>query len=274
MSKYFEGWYLKHQKAGSTISFIPGRTDHSAFIQIITSDRSYHVFYPLNEYECSKDIRVGNSEFSENGIRVHINDENINAYGEISYSNQTPIKYDIMGVFKYFPMECYHGVISMRHELDGFIHLNGEAMDFTKGIGYIEMDRGTSFPKSYVWVQCNDFDESCSIMASIADIPFFGVHFNGCICIVNYKDKEYRMATYLGVKIECYNEKRVVLKQRSLRLEIDIIRNDGHMLYAPCQGDMIKTIHESVSCEARFTFYIHDRMLFDLKSNHASFEFV
>ena len=77
-----------------------------------------------------------------------------------------------MGPFKYFPMECRHGIISMRHTLEGRLKLNGKEIDFTNGLGYIEKDSGRSFPSSYVWVQANDFDEPCSIMASVADIPF------------------------------------------------------------------------------------------------------
>ena len=36
-----------------------------------------------------------------------------------------------------------------------------------QGLGYAEKDSGTSFPRSYLWMQCNDFSEPCSVMVSI-----------------------------------------------------------------------------------------------------------
>ena len=47
---------------------------------------------------------------------------------------------DRMGPFKYFPMECRHRIISMRHTLEGRLKLNGKEIDFTNGLGYIEKD--------------------------------------------------------------------------------------------------------------------------------------
>lgn len=272
-SKYFEGWYLKHQKDDNTVALIPGFADNTAFIQIITNTHSYNISYPNSNNKQDKDIRIGNCVFSKSGIKINI-DDNINVFGEISYSNLTPIRYDVMGVFKYFPMECRHGIVSMHHNLSGQINIDGNSFDFTNGIGYIEKDSGTSFPKTYLWVQCNDFSSKCSIMASIADIPFWGHNFNGCICIIIHREKEYRLATYLGVKIECFSDEKIILKQGKYRLEIYIIKSDGNILYAPDQGRMTRTIRESASCKARFKFFIKEEMLFDYESNHASFEFV
>ena len=81
-----------------------------------------------------------------------------------------------MGPFAYFPfMECFHGVLSMKHRVSGSIVVNSKELIFNNGIGYIEKDWGRSFPKRYLWLQCNDFStEETSIMVSIADIPFLG----------------------------------------------------------------------------------------------------
>jgi tocopherol cyclase len=54
----------------------------------------------------------------------------------------------------------------------GRVLLNGRELNFTGGKGYIEGDSGRSFPKSYTWVQCNDFTVECSIMVSVVHIPF------------------------------------------------------------------------------------------------------
>ena len=179
-----------------------------------------------------------------------------------------------MGVFKYFPMECRHSIISMHHKLNGHLILNDELLDFSNGTGYIESDSGTSFPKTYLWIQCNDFPVKCSIMASIADIPFLGFNFKGCICVINFLGNEYRLATYIGVKILKYTDKEIILKQGKYLLKINILRHKGQNLYAPHSGEMTRIIRESLSCQAVFDFYINDKKLFNFKSDNASFEFV
>ncbi len=262
MNNYFEGYYYKHQKGKNTIAFIPGISSEGEFIQIITNTASYHIPY------------IGKNIFDNNGIKVNINENNLSVYGEIKYGKLTPIKYDIMGIFKYFPMECRHGVVSMYHTLKGNLMLNGENFDFTNGIGYIEKDSGTSFPKSYLWVQSNNFPMKCSVMVSIAHIPFYGLQFKGCICVVYYLNKEYRLATYLGAKIVCNSKNKVILQQGNYRLEVDIPKNAGHSLYAPNVGKMTRTVHESPSCTATFKFYVKDSLLFNFTSDNTSFEFV
>ena len=60
-----------------------------------------------------------------------------------------------MGPFRFLPgMECSHGVISMGHALEGTLTLNGAVLDFAGGTGYVETDRGRSFPSAYLWTQC------------------------------------------------------------------------------------------------------------------------
>lgn len=244
------------------LAFIPGVSDGSEFIQVITNDCSIHIPY------------IGNNFFSPDGIKVDIDYKNYNIYGEISYSELVPLKYDIMGFFKYFPMECRHGVISMYHKLSGTINFCGKPLDLNGGIGYIEMDSGTSFPTSYLWLHCNAFHLPCSIMLSVADIPFMGINFTGVICAIWYGGKEYRLATYKGVKILRYDEEGVTLKQGKYLLEVEIAKKDGQKLFAPKQGVMTREIKESNVTKARFRFFEEGKLLFDLNSDFAGFEYV
>ena len=62
---------------------------------------------------------------------------------------------DIMGSFRFFAgMQCAHGVVSMEHSLSGTLELNGRQLEFSDRTGYIETDRGRSFPSEYLWTQC------------------------------------------------------------------------------------------------------------------------
>ncbi|MCL2053264.1 MAG: tocopherol cyclase family protein [Oscillospiraceae bacterium] len=273
---YFEGYYHKLQNNKNTIAFIPGISGGNAFIQVITNAQSYYFSYPKIEYQrIGNTVKISNCIFSEKGIIVDIQQDNIAISGRIKYTDLTPLKYDIMGFFKYFPMECRHGVLSMQHNLNGSVKINGKTADYNGGIGYIESDSGRSFPKSYTWVQCNDFVENnCSVFASIADIPFCGFNFTGCICIVHFNGVEHRLATYLGVRIIKCEQNKIILKQGKYLLVINIQDGGGQNLIAPRFGKMNREITESVSCNARFRFYIGGELLFDLKSGGVGFEWV
>jgi hypothetical protein len=171
-------------------------------------------------------------------------------------------------------MQCTHKIASLHHRLDGGLNVCGEKIDFTGGVGYIEGDSGVSFPRDYMWVQCNDFPEKACVTAAVADIPFAGFRFRGCICIVYIGGVEYRMATYLGVKIIRCDENHIILEQGKLRLEIEIGSRVGHKLIAPENGRMVREFRECIICDARFKFMRDGVVLFDRHSANASFEYV
>ena len=109
--------------------------------------------------------------------------------GELQLSNLTPLKRTtlnpgIMGWYSFTPMmQCYHGIVSMHHLIDGDIEHDGKKWDYQKGVGYIEKDWGTSFPKCWFWSHCNTFDaqDKVSVFASVAHIPWMGNYFIGFI---------------------------------------------------------------------------------------------
>lgn len=283
-SSYFEGWYFKHQIKNDMLAVIPSininqHGDKLALIQIITNSNSYIVEYDFSDFKVSKNkliVKIGNNIFCEEYIKLNIKDKNITCQGKIFFNKFTPIKYDIMGIFSLIPfMECNHGVISLYHKLQGNININNKIINFNQGTGYIEKDWGISFPKKYMWIQSNDFNnQKCCVMVSIATIPFMGFSFNGCICCIYYKNKEYRLATYNGVKIRKYNDRTLILEQKNYRLEIFIKQKSPQKLSAPNKGNMVKTIHESPCCKARFIFSEYNNVIFDYISPNTSFEFV
>lgn len=272
MRGHFAGWYYKHQADGKSLALIPGRGEDTAFVQVVTEARAYYVPYPLSAYQPGDTLRVGNSVFAPDGVTLDIQAPHLNLTGEIAYQNLTPIRGDIMGPFRFFPMECRHGVASMRHTLHGACVINGETLDFTGGLGYIESDSGRSFPKGYTWVQCNDFTD-CSIMAAVARIPFYGLRFWGCICVVWLNGHEYRLATYKGVKIVACRPGFLELKQGKHRLTITIDDPGGHALQAPKLGRMSSVIKENIACPAHFRFTEGQRVLFEGGSSLASYEY-
>ena len=69
---------------------------------------------------------------------------------------------------------------------------------FQNAVGYLEGDRGRSFPRAYIWTQCC-FPEG-SLVLCVAEIPLAGFRFTGVIGVVLWRGREYRLATYLGAR--------------------------------------------------------------------------
>lgn len=269
-TKGFEGWYFKHQKGEDVIAFIPGVAKSGAFIQVISQSGSRQFDVPELSVERGV-IRAGNCLFSKQGCQIDLP----GIYGEIRYGPLTPLRSDIMGPFQYLPMQCRHGVISMAHTLAGDISMDNHLHSFDGGRGYLETDKGTSFPRSYQWLQCNDFPATCSLMVSIAHIPLCGTSFTGCICAIIHEGQEYRLATYRGVQIRASRENYIKLSQGKLLLEIEIKpAHSGHPLRSPIQGRMSGIIRESSNACIRARLWNQKEPIFDLQSHHAMYEFV
>ena len=274
---YFQGWYFKCCTGDKTIAFIPAyhrsRNITSASLQLITDDNAYIIPFEKLEYtEKPLSVKTGDCVFSEKGITLHLQKSGYRLEGSLRFQSLSPIAYDIMGPFALVPfMQCRHGVYSMAHRIDGQITLNNQPFDFHNGIGYIECDRGYSFPKRYIWTQC--CFENGSLMLSVADIPMPGFHFTGIIGVVLLSGKEYRIATYIGAGVKQIGENTVTVKQGGYALTAELLQKNAHPLSAPKNGDMSRIIHESASCQAHYRFSHKNEVLCDFVSKKASFEF-
>ena len=265
MKDLFEGVYLKHQKNGESICFIAGRAGETRFVQVITNGT-------VRQYDGAQGFCFGlNSSYSgtgEEGVAAELP----GVQGALRYGPLSPLRTDIMGPFRFLPMQCSHSVYSMAHTLAGGFTVDGRFIDLTGGTGYIEGDRGSAFPRDYLWVQCNDFAQPCSVMASVAHIPFCGRSFTGCICAVVYRGREYRLATYRGVRIVEASSRRLVLRQGRYLLEASFAAREAHPLRAPRTDGMTRTIRECNRARARFRFWEGGGLVFDLCSENASLE--
>ena len=279
---YFEGWYLKHQaQQGQTLALIPafhidGGGHRTASLQAISNDAAWWLECPQLQFSRQPfQVQIGPSSFSKQGITLHIEQDGLSLHGTLRYGPFTHLRSDIMGLFRFFAgMQCSHGVISMGHSLSGTLDLNGECLDFTDGIGYIETDRGRSFPNAYLWTQCVwDGPERGSLMLAIATIPLPVGSFTGCICSIFYRGQEYRLATYRGAKIEKWSSSGAVIRQGKYRLEVELLNERRQALRAPVEGRMERTIHESLCAKVRYRFWHGKGLLFQHTDENASFEY-
>ena len=274
---YFQGWYFKCSGGDKTLAFIPAyhrsKNAKSASLQVITDEFAYNIpFHKLTYTKKPLYVEIGDCVFSEKGISLHIQNDRFKLEGELRFRSLSPIAYDIMGPFALVPfMQCRHGVYSMWHRINGQLSLNNQHYDFHNGVGYIESDRGYSFPKRYIWTQC--FFKNGSLMLSVADIPMLGFNFTGIIGVILLNGKEHRIATYLGARVKQISENAVTVRQGEFAFTAKLLKKNAHPLFAPINGDMNRTIHESVSCQAHYRFLHKNVVLCDFVSEKAGFEF-
>lgn len=276
---YFEGWYLKQTGQDGTIAFIPAfHADRKgrkwASLQIVTEESSMNKNFSIDLFHASQNrflVQIDQCRFSKSGCKLEVKSPEITATGILNYEQVRKPKYNIMGPFSLVPfLECRHSVISMHHAVSGQIEINGKRYHFRDGLGYIEGDRGRSFPGNYCWTQC--YWKEGSIMLSVADIPFMGQSFLGCVGFLYLNGKEHRLATYLGVKVKKVSKEEIVVEQGGLSLEVRLIRENPHPLKAPRQGSMDRQIHESPACTVFYRVCQGGTEIFSHYSENAGFE--
>lgn len=276
---YFEGWYYKVQAAEISIGIIVG-IHHEAgkcngFIQILDTYRKTSDYLMFEDEDIHKEahkIKFKENEFTRHYLHLH--DEEKRLHIDVQFHKQHHLHANsymptIMGPFSYLEMECTHAIISLHHRCDGKIQLVDKVFD-AQGIGYMEKDRGTSFPKRYLWFQSNACakKESCFFL-SIADIPIKRFAFQGMIAVLMLQGKHKRFATYLGAKVtamELMRKKEGVhaflhIKQGFYDLDIHILYRDVCALKAPVQGEMRKVVKESLNSIAKVVVYHHHKIV-------------
>jgi tocopherol cyclase len=273
--RYFEGWYFKHVSADgrSVFALIPGislspRGSH-AFVQVIdgTTGATRWFSYPLSAFGWSRDrfeIQVGENRFSDTSTEVRLVDDAGSIDAHLRYSGLTPVPFSlkcpgVMGRYAYAPfMECYHAIGSLDHRVEGSVTVDGRRFDFSDGRGYIEKDWGTSFPRSWIWAQSNNFEApGTSFVFSLARIPWLGRSFPGFFCLLLERGRLHRMATYTGARIVAARlagtEVELDVRDRGGLLSLRAERSHEGVLLAPEQGAMDRRIGESIDARLRVT---------------------
>ena len=268
---YFEGWYFKliDQQRKTVLAIIPGISigeslaDAHAFIQVIDAVKGKTEYYrfAFEDFHADRQkllVTIGENTFSNSGMKLNLRNENITLSGELRFTNIDPYPKSffhpgIMGPFSFVPgMECYHGVLNIRHTINGSLNRNGTQIDMSGGEGYLEKDWGRSFPKAWIWVQANHFEEAgASFLFSVARIPWLGKSFTGLIAFLRTKDGFETFATYNGGKIRSMqleeNLLDITLTNAKHVLHFSTNFPGGGILKAPKNGLMSREIEESIT---------------------------
>lgn len=276
---YFEGWYLRQQNARETVALIPAYHCGAdgvaaASLQVITDEAAYCLPFAATDFAVDRaglSLRLGGNLFSAAGCSLACAGAGLRLRGALRFRALTPPDGDIMGPFRFLPgMQCYHSLFSLRHYVDGCLTLNGRDYRFRNDAGYWEGDRGVSFPRRYLWTHGAWQDNS--IMLSVAEIPYAGLRFTGCIAAVLYRGREYRLATYRGARVVAADADSVALCQGGLRLEARLLAGAPLPLAAPERGAMRRVIEESAACAVRYRLWQRGETVFDVVCSRAGFE--
>jgi tocopherol cyclase len=282
---FFEGWYYKliNQKGDQRWIIIPGvyigvkEVDSHSFIQIMNgvNGKAYYITFPYGQFIADKKkfhVSIGKNVFSAGQIHLEIENDELDLRGDLAFNNLSPWPVNlsspgIMGWYAWVPgMECYHGIVSLDHEIMGNLVINHQESDFLGGQGYIEKDWGKAMPSAWIWSQCNHFNQPhTSLTLSVAVIPFGVLSFNGFIVGLLLNGTLHKFATYTGARIdklsENENEVDLVFSDRIKQLQIHIRRVKGGSIKAPTLQQMDRRITETLSAEVDIQLSIRQRGL-------------
>jgi tocopherol cyclase len=263
---YFEGWYFKVVNADESKAFaiIPGiamdkQGNRQAFIQVLDGKKrtaAYHTF-PAADFIPKAGLfwlDIESNNFSEHHLQLNLP----GMRGKLSFKGNIPwpkkfYSPGIMGPYAFAPfMECYHGIVSMDHSIEGELMVDDTAIDFTNGRGYIEKDWGHSFPAAYIWMQSNHFSSpGISLKTSVAKIPWLRKSFTGFIGGLWLHDRLFRFTTYNGSKLRKSfadtNKIELIIENSKHRIEILAHRSEATALSSPIGGLMDGRVEESMT---------------------------
>jgi len=268
--RYFEGWYYKIVDHSEQHAFavIPGiamdeAENRQGFIQVLDGKKHSAEYFAFDAADFAAvpgrfEVHIGDNDFSSQHIRLNLP----GISGELTFSGNVPwpspwYSPGIMGPYSFAPfMECYHGVVSMDHELHGYLKAGNKRILFDKGRGYIEKDWGRSFPSAYIWTQSNHFSEpGVSFFASVAKIPWIRSSFTGFIAGIWLHDRLIRFTTYNRTSLrKCRADTdtvSLIMENRRHRLEVTVSRDHASSLASPIQGFMEGRIEESMTSEIK-----------------------
>lgn len=274
---FFEGWYFKmvDYSEKNAYAVIPGvsiardPSKSHAFIMFLDAraQKMSYFRYSLDDMKAGDkkfELTIDESFFSTSEMNLNLEQGGDRIIACIGFKDtySWPVKLLSPGVMSWYAfvpgMECYHGILSMDHAVEGFIEVNGIRKDLNGGRGYIEKDWGISMPSSWIWMQTNHFDRNgISLSGSIAKIPWLGNYFTGYIFGFLYNKKLYKFTTYSGAKVtglDVTDDKiKIRLENKAYYLDINADRSEGVELPAPKLGEMTAKVNESLHSSINVT---------------------
>ena len=254
--KYYK-FVSKDNIAFAVITYIANGIDG---LQIITHNKSYQISDPFA------------IKFNEDRVNFNVDQEDIKISGELKLNNLVKPKRDVMGIYRYLPIECKHTIYAFIGDIDGILLMDNKEVSFNNGNCYIEGDAGKSFPKKYLWI--NGLDNNSSFTVSVATIPLGLIKILGHFAYLYINNKEYIFATYNFSKIKKLSKEYILFKRFRYRLKVsfDLSKLSSYNLKAPNKGEMSRYIREAVSTPTKVSLYKGKTLLYEKSYPNSSLE--
>lgn len=287
LAPYFEGWYYKiESRDGRIFAFIPGisrsRETPHCFLQLFGFGGPSYLSYPTVAFAADPDrlrIRIGEQYFDESELDVHT--DTVQAH--IRFTQPVPFsgrKYTLgmMGPFALVPfLECHHSVITVQSPLEGRVITPEGILDFDGGLGYIEKDWGSRFPKPYLWTHAF-LQGGGSFMLSAAKVPVLGAQIGGIAAFLYDGRQLRRFTTYNGACLKTLTRSEdgnllLHIQLRNGTLQLSLREGAAETLRAPENAGMTRNIRESAGGSLRITLRAQSgRTIFSDTALNASIE--
>ena len=287
---YFEGWYFKISDFDRDLSLaiivgisITDYENQHCFIQHFDGVSQVTNFYefPLSSFKYERDrfwVKIEDNEFSNNLIKVSLPDLKLNLHLENqAFYPSTLLFPGILGPFAYIPfIECKHGLVCLNGNAKGRLNLRGKPIPQVSSKVYIEKDWGTSFPKDYIWLQCNEFDKSdVSFQFAIAKVGWMGLKIEVFVCTLLIEGKIETFATWNLAKVHHidFEVNTVMLAVGKGKKQIRIKASYEHTssLISPINGQMKGKVEESITGRMNLELF-RDKEIFKLVGRNAGIE--
>lgn len=295
---YFEGWFIKtnDKKNDLSVALIPGVahfSEHESFVQynIVYKDTYYSgkITFSRDEFDVVGDpqtVMMPKFVFNEKGIKASLNNGETELLIDFDFGLFLPIRQSlytpsIMGPLEYLNMPCNHDIVSLRHTVKGRISINGEAIELSDALGYIEKDRGSTFPSRYAWAHANGFEHNseATLFLSAAELEKGPLKKEGAIAIFHDGKEEHRFATYYGTVTDLTvspDEESYTITMKDLfkKLKVTVSLKNGSEMIAPMNAGMDYPIKETVKSDITMTFTKKNGPTYHLKSTSGAGELV
>lgn len=294
----FEGWYFKVCSEDAAIAFIPGifhgdsKMEPHSFLQILDGNSvTYdYIILPQKSFRAStKSLKLflGENSFSFSEIKVDTESSmgrikaDLRLNGVRQWNSESKSQRS-MGFYNFLPfMECYSQVCAMDMDVSGHVSLGGRTYEFENGRGYIEKNWGNQFPLSWLWVQCNCFENTeASLSASIGHIPFLLGSFKGFLIGLQTENSFYSFTSMNGSKLETRQsgrDKAITAVNRHYTLEIGTTTSEDAFVLcnAPKDGQMVPLVKETLTAavNVKLTESLTGKLLYEDTGRNAGIEY-
>lgn len=270
----FEGWYVRVHDTSCSFAVIFGishtKDDPHAFIQTLDTitKQTQYVRYTLKQVRICPypfQLCIADSTLDASGMRLALMNCPIEMVGCMKFSQLQKLPRSIysptiMGPLSYRKeLECVHTICSMHHHVSGDLQIQNRRFSL-HGDGYMEKDRGTSFPKHYIWLQSNVCqEEQASFFLALANVPIRSISFQGIISCLQLSNKLYRFASYYGAITKVVKRSEhaymIIVYQGWDRLYIKVRQGKRYELKAPKNGRMGPKVFEGLEGEITIRLY-------------------